>query len=130
MRCESYEHATRLLSLFVNPPVLLPSGTPPPARQDLESVDNPAAEKQYGDEKALQYGVSSAAAGASDHFFSADTRIVFGINALEIGLVELHEMGLRRCDVSCFFLFWLCFGGAGRGKHVLCCPPTELAQIR
>lgn len=62
----------------------------------MESLDNPAKEKDYGDDKSLQYGVSSAAAGAADHFFSADTRVVFGVNALEIGLVELYDMGLQR----------------------------------
>lgn len=67
---------------------------PPPA--DLDALDNPASDKHYGDNRALQYGVSSAVAGAANHFFSADTRIVFGINALEIGLVELFEMGLKR----------------------------------
>lgn len=63
----------------------------------MESLTNPAKDKEYGDDKALQYGVSSVAAGASDQFFSADTRVVFGVNALEIGLIELFEMGLKRC---------------------------------
>lgn len=67
---------------------------------DLASLANPAKDKEYGDDGALQYGVSvgaeAAGAGAAHHFFSADTRIVFGVNALEIGLVELYDMGLQR----------------------------------
>lgn len=62
----------------------------------MESLHSPSKEKDYGDDGALQYGVSSVAATSADHFFSSDTRIVFGINALEIGLVELHEIGLKR----------------------------------
>lgn len=68
---------------------------------DLASLANPAKDKDYGDDGALQYGVSvgaeAAGAGAAHHFFSADTRVVFGVNALEIGLVELYDMGLKRC---------------------------------
>ncbi|CAM9758490.1 unnamed protein product, partial [Laminaria digitata] len=63
---------------------------------DLESLSNPGKDRDYGSERALQYGVSGVAAGASDHFFSADTRVVFGVNALEIGLVELYDTGLQR----------------------------------
>lgn len=66
--------------------------------QDLESLDNPAKDKDYGHDKALQYGVSSVSAGPSNQFFSTDTRVVFGINALEIGLVELYDMGFKRYE--------------------------------
>ncbi|CAM9685360.1 unnamed protein product [Ectocarpus sp. 12 AP-2014] len=70
---------------------------------DLESLANPAKEKDYGDNSALQYGVTvgaeAAGAGAAHHFFSADTRVVFGVNALEIGLVELYDLGLQRAMI-------------------------------
>ena len=66
---------------------------------DLESLGNPGKDKDYGSERALQYGVSGVAEGASDHFFSADTRVVFGVNALEIGLVELYDTGFLRCVI-------------------------------
>ncbi|CBJ30835.1 Similar to Iron-containing Alcohol Dehydrogenase [Ectocarpus siliculosus] len=72
-------------------------------RKDLESLANPAKEKDYGDNSALQYGVTvgaeAAGAGAAHHFFSADTRVVFGVNALEIGLVELYDLGLQRAMI-------------------------------
>ncbi|CAM9679935.1 unnamed protein product, partial [Choristocarpus tenellus] len=50
------------------------------------------------DVDALQYGASIGGLGSSsvDNFFSSDTRVVFGVNALEIGLVELDEIGFRR----------------------------------
>ncbi|CAM9369354.1 unnamed protein product, partial [Scytosiphon promiscuus] len=70
---------------------------------DFSNLGNPAKDKDYGDDNALQYGVSvgaeAAGAGAAHHFFSADTRVVFGVNALEIGLVELYDMGLKRAMI-------------------------------
>lgn len=88
---------------------------------DLASLANPAKEKDYGDESALQYGVSVGAeeagtgAGAAHQFFSADTRVVFGVNALEIGLVELFDMGLKRymhtmqtCSISYMGVLFAC----------------------
>ncbi|CAN0063373.1 unnamed protein product, partial [Phaeothamnion confervicola] len=45
------------------------------------------------DAVALQYGVTAM---AGDTFFSCDTRVIFGVNALEIGVAEMVATRLRR----------------------------------
>lgn len=63
---------------------------------DFENLSRSAHEDEDGYEGAVQYGVGNLGSASADQFFSTDTRVTFGINALEIAVLELEEIGLQR----------------------------------